>query len=152
MNTVVLIVAFVLLLALFIFSKSLRRKQQARPGLFEAREAENRARDQLEELLVQVQDVAREQIAKADMKIRMLNQLIQEADQKIKDLKEASEKPAPPATRPTPIPAPKPVNPLHEKVFALQDQGKNPIEICGETGMEIGEVEMILGLRKLQQS
>ncbi len=151
-DPIVLVVAFVVLLAVFLFSRTLRRKQQARPGLFEGREAESRARDQLEQLIVQVQDVSREQIAKADMKIRMLNQLIQEADRKIKELGAALEKPAPPVPRPAPAPAPRPVNPLHERIFALQDQGKSPSEICVETNMEIGEVDMILGLRKLQQS
>ncbi|MBI2900642.1 MAG: hypothetical protein HYY17_10680 [Planctomycetes bacterium] len=139
---------FALLISCLMISRALRRKRES-PGLFESRELESRAREDLEHLIVQMQEVAREQIAKADLKIRMLNQLIVEADQKKKELEALlGRSAAPPAA--APAAPPRPVNPLHEKVYSLQDRGKSPDEICGETGLERGEVEMILGLRKLQ--
>jgi hypothetical protein len=41
----------------------------------------------------------------------------------------------------------RPANPLHERVYALADSGKAVAEIGAETGLEKGEVELILGLR-----
>ena len=80
----------------------------------------------------------------------MLNQLLLECDQKKRELEAligktatgtaaASERPA--ATRAS--------NPLHEQVYTLQDSGKEILDICAATGLEKGEVELILGLRKM---
>ena len=79
---------------------------------------------------------------------RMLNQLLLECDQKKRELEallskagtDAPEKSAPP---------PKAANPLHDQVYSLQDSGKELLDICAATGLEKGEVELILGLRKM---
>jgi hypothetical protein len=108
-------------------------------------------REELERLLTEIQDLSREQIAKLDTKIRMLNQLLLECDQKKRDLEEAIARTAglpavpPPGTLP---PAPqRPSNPLHSQVYTLKDSGKELLDICAATGLEKGEVELILGLR-----
>ena len=54
--------------------------------------------------------------------------------------------PAPTPKTPT---ASRPSNPLHDQVYALQDAGKGLDDICGETGLERGEVELIFGLRRM---
>jgi hypothetical protein len=143
---------FVLLIACLMISKILRRKRQEQVGLFGSQtQTDSRAREELEHLIVQMQEVAREQIAKADGKIRMLNHLLQECDTKKKELETLLSKAPELPTRSTPPPQ-RPSNPLHDKVFSLQDKGLPLSQICRETGLEIGEVEMILGLRKLQGS
>jgi hypothetical protein len=102
------------------------------------------ARAELERLLAEIQDLSREHIARLDTKIRLLNQLLLDCDRKQKELEALlSRAPAPPAV------AARPANPLHDQVYALHDSGKNLLEICGATGLEKGEVELILGLRRM---
>ena len=106
-------------------------------------------RGELERLLTEIQDLSREHIARLDTKIRMLNQLLLECDQKKKELEAllgkapgaAPEAPAKNSTRAS--------NPLHDQVYSLQDSGKEILDICAATGLEKGEVELILGLRKM---
>jgi len=109
-----------------------------RPGLF-ARESQEHAHDQLARLFGDVQDVTRERIAQLDTRIRVLQQLLGDADLRIRDLRAAAAPPAPA----------RPANPLHERVYGLADAGKGVGDICAETGMEQGEIELILGLRKV---
>jgi len=119
------------------------RIDPTRPGVF-AREEGDRAREELARILADIQDLSREQIARLDTKLRMLQQLIIDADKRIAELKALQGGATPTA------PPPRPVNPLHEKVFALADAGKPVDTICVETGLEKGEVDLILGLRKVQ--
>jgi len=114
------------------------------------------AREELERLLTEIQDLSREHIARLDTKIRMLNQLLLECDQKKRDLEDLLGKaggaaspaagPAAPAAHPS---SSRPLNPLHSQVYSLQDSGKEILDICAATGLEKGEVELILGLRQM---
>src|SRR5262249_48366589 len=104
-------------------------------------------REELERLLTEIQDLSREHIARLDTKIRMLNQLLLECDQKKRELEELLAKAG--GTAPAPAPG-KASNPLHSQVYSLQDAGKDIQDICEATGLEKGEVELILGLRKMQ--
>ena len=104
---------------------------------------------ELEQLLTEIQEISREQIAKLDTKIRVLNQLLLDCDRKKKELEGLLQKSGgSSAPAPSPLPS-KPSNPLHTKVYTLQDSGKDLTEICTATGLEKGEVELILGLRKM---
>jgi hypothetical protein len=101
------------------------------------------ARESMEALFVQLQEFSRETLAKLDTKVRVLNELLTRAEARIEELKRlsvAGPKPAAPAPG-------KPANPLHEKVFRLADSGNASTQIAAETGLERGEVELILGLR-----
>lgn len=105
------------------------------------------AREELERLLTEIQDLSREHIARLDTKIRLLNQLLLECDQKKRELEALLGKaPAAPAEK---APAARASNPLHDQVYSLQDSGKEILDICAATGLEKGEVELILGLRKM---
>ena len=87
-----------------------------------------------------------------DTKIRMLNQLLLECDQKKRELEDLLARAGGPAAAPAdpaPAPAARPSNPLHTQVYSLQDSGKEILDICAATGLEKGEVELILGLRKM---
>jgi hypothetical protein len=121
------------------------------PGAFEA--APRDSRQELEHLLAEIQDLSRDHIARLDTKIRLLTQLLADADQKKRELdallERAAALPRPPDATPAPSPRPaKPANPLHDRVYTLQDAGKDVGDICRATGLEKGEVELILGLRK----
>jgi len=108
------------------------------------------AREELERLLTEIQDLSREHIARLDTKIRMLNQLLLECDQKKRELEDVLARaggPLPAAAGPA---APsRPPNPLQSQVYTLQDSGKEILDICAATGLEKGEVELILGLRQM---
>ena len=109
------------------------------------------AREELERLLTEIQDLSREHIARLDTKIRMLNQLLLECDQKKRELESLlGRAPAQAgAEKPAPVRA---VNPLHDQVYTLKDSGKELLDICAATGLEKGEVELILGLRGMTKA
>jgi hypothetical protein len=137
-----------------------RRESSGSPRLGRFADQEDRARDELERLLTEIQDLSREHIAKLDTKIRLLNQLLIESDQKKKELEallgraggagpvklEASPRKSAPEGSSAPN---RPPNPLHDQVYHLSDEGKELLDICSATGLEKGEVELILGLRKM---
>lgn len=127
----------------------LRRKRSAPESLGTFEPVQRDARHELERLLTDIQDISREHIARLDTKIRMLNQLLLECDQKQRHLESLlgrSPAPAPLPEKPPPA-AHRPSNPLHEQVYSLKDGGKELTDICSATGLEKGEVELILGLR-----
>ena len=131
----------------------LLRRRRAPAG---AAPADGHARAELERLLAEIQDLSREHIARLDTKIRLLNQLLLDCDRKQKEIEALLGRPssAPPpggatAGKPASSPPPRAANPLHDQVYALHDAGKNLLEICGATGLEKGEVELILGLRRM---
>lgn len=113
-------------------------------------------REELERLLTEIQDLSREHIARLDTKIRMLNQLLLECDQKKKDLEDLIAKtsglPAAPPEGTLPQGPHRTANPLHTQVYTLKDSGKELLDICAATGLEKGEVELILGLRGMPPS
>ena len=65
-----------------------RRKDGPRETLGAFGASSGGTREELERLLTEIQDLSREQIAKLDTKIRMLNQLLLECDQKKRDLED----------------------------------------------------------------
>ncbi|HXG61470.1 MAG TPA: hypothetical protein VNO22_08855 [Planctomycetota bacterium] len=120
-----------------------------RPGSFA--DAGELARAELERLVVEIQDLSREHIARLDAKIRLLSQLLAECDRKQKEIESLLGRTSPSAparTEAVPSAARAP-NPLHEQVYTLRDAGKDLLEICSATGLEKGEVELILGLRQV---
>src|SRR5258706_11416087 len=70
------------------------------------------AREELERLLTEIQDLSREHIARLDTKIRMLNQLLLECDQKKRELEALLGRTGTPAPAEKPAPA-RASNPLH---------------------------------------
>lgn len=108
------------------------------PGAFDAEARDPKA--ELERLLVEIQDLSRDHIARLDTKIRLLNQLLIDCDRKKAELEALLGK----STSPAPA---RPSNPLHDQIYTLKDAGKDVAAICQATGLEKGEVELILGLR-----
>ncbi len=153
-NSVLWIMLVVGALFFVVVVPRLRRRRSGappeRPGTF--RESSSTMRDELERLLAEIQDLSREQIARLDTKIRLVSQLLLECDQKKKELEALLGRAVGAGlSRLEPAPPPRPANPLHDQVYALRDSGKNVLDICAATGLESGEVELILGLRKMQR-
>lgn len=131
--------------------------------------AQQRATErQMQSLLVDLSEMARQVTAQLDTRAAKLEALIQQADQRIAALREAqSGLPAmPPPTRvletnidvPPMIDAepvlpaarvelPPPIDPAHAEIYLLADEGWAAGEIAGKLGRPRGEIELILALR-----
>ncbi|RPH44302.1 MAG: hypothetical protein EHM91_08290 [Planctomycetota bacterium] len=149
-TTGVLLIALVVAALFFavVLPRLRRRRDGPREELGTFGSTAGGAREELERLLTEIQDLSREHIARLDTKIRMLNQLLLECDQKKRELDALLAKTGPDAPEKS-APPPKAANPLHDQVYSLQDSGKELLDICAATGLEKGEVELILGLRKM---
>ncbi|HLY74151.1 MAG TPA: hypothetical protein VKU80_08540, partial [Planctomycetota bacterium] len=149
-TTVWIVLVVAALFVLVVLPRLRRRKDGPRETLGSFGASAGGAREELERLLTEIQDLSREHIARLDTKIRMLNQLLLECDQKKRELEDVLAKAGgtlPSAVGPTP--PSRPPNPLHSQVYTLQDSGKEILDICAATGLEKGEVELILGLRQM---
>jgi hypothetical protein len=108
---------------------------------------------QMQNLLVELSEMARQLTAQLDTRSQKLEVLLQEADEKIAKLQNIGATIEP---RPTPIereawtipPEPAaPADPQHQAVYTLADQGQSAPEIARQLARPRGEVELILALR-----
>lgn len=128
-----------------------RTPKGAAPTL--SREREQEVRKTLDDVFLQLQEFSREAMGKLDTRIRMLNQLIVDADERIRRLQSMPAPPdalaaAPAPSSPPPPPAPA-KNPIHERIWRLLDGGATIGDVSREVGLPKGEVELIAGLRSL---
>jgi hypothetical protein len=149
----------------------LRRSQQRQATAREVtREHMARLRDQhnlrgsMDDLLVQLEEVARRVNAQVDTRFAKLEAVIHDADQRIARLEQLTGRvttPAPPLTAPEPAasPPPDPAPPRppttppderRRRIFDLADQGTSALVIADALQLPIGEVELILSLRKFK--
>lgn len=142
-----------LFLSLLLPRMAMRRKASAAPSTL-SRERGQEMQKTLDEVFLQLQEFSRETMGKLDTRIRMLNQLVLDADERIRKLQ--SLPPIPPtiaaASAPAPVAAPPPAapaNPLHERIYRLLDKGSSLGDVAREVGLPKGEVELIAGLRAL---
>ena len=140
--------------------RNTRRDPSARDTLDRVRE-ERQIRDSMSSLMVELEEYTRRLNAQLDTKSLKLEQLIQDADERIGRLQSAG-----PTRRPTPTPptatperhARAPVQPPAEpyepptdaarQVCALADAGKSSLQISQAVGLPLGEVELILNLKR----
>jgi hypothetical protein len=106
---------------------------------------------QMQSLLVEMAEMARQISAQLDTRAARLEALIGEADERIAALRSAGGSIAAPAEPPasvSPDPThPAPVDPMHQRIGALADAGRSVGEIARELNYPRGEVELILALR-----
>jgi len=128
---------------------------------------------QIQSLLADVEETARRVAAQIDNRRVRLEQLLAEADEKIRRLEELTKAPTEPQ-RPAPPPLPNvnvmrdatqtlsrlrqergapPPNedPAYAPIYQLADQGKSAREIGQALGRQPGEIELILALRGRQR-
>lgn len=169
--------------AILLFRSQRRIRQPARtsaPAAPHSATASNRFEPtpELKRWEVEMHDTAREVTARIDNKIRILEQLIRDADDRIARLQAADEWTADysePADEPaialaklskhasqlvSPALAPSPAEALlrrskapsssrhSDEIFALSDAGRSSAEIAQELNAPVGEIELILSLRQ----
>jgi len=100
---------------------------------------------ELARVIDEMKVAVRQQVDRLDREVRRVQEAVAEAERARAALEEARGRAAP---KP-PMAVPPPSNPLHSRVFELHDSGKPPADIGVETGLEVGEVELILGLRRM---
>jgi len=111
---------------------------------------------QMESLLVELSEMARQITSQLDTRSQKLEALIQEADEKIAELKRLSSsrsvesRSAESYERQSllaPMESPSNVDPRHSEIYHLADQGQTALEIARQLGRPRGEIELILALR-----
>ena len=148
-----MIIAAVLTILYAVMRPSRRKKDplsrtDPSPTLASQRQVE---RD-MNNLLVELSEMARQITAQLDTRAAKLQLLIAEADQRLERLNAcggpAAATERPPSHRHADVPAPPPVDPRHVEVYVLADQGRTAGEIAGKLGRPSGEIELILALRE----
>lgn len=107
---------------------------------------------EMSNVLVQLSEMARQVTGQLDTRAAKLEALMDEADRKIEELKRltAGGTPLPPSEsvqQAPPVRQPAPVDPRHQEVYTLADEGHDTAEIARRLGRPQGEVELILALR-----
>ncbi len=126
-------------------------------------------RGDLEQLMTEVEQLAKRFAAQLDAKAARLERLIDEAETRITELKQLEEarratlslqkaaapehstgtnETVPSPSEAAPSPPKPPDDTLKQQVCALADQGLDPIEIARQLNEHVGKIELILALRK----
>lgn len=151
---------------------ALRRSQQGRATAREITRAQRaQVRDEreversMDDLLTQLEEISRRIDAQVDSGLARLEAAIRAADARIARLDEASPPPARHASA-NPADSPRPVVPAapqgecppaipsfspdqrRRRIYELADAGTSPLTIADKLHIPIGEVELILSLRK----
>ncbi len=119
-------------------------------------------RGDLEQLMVEVEQLAKRFATQLDAKSIELQKLMREADQRIDELRRLSERDLNAPTnasafelRPDEPPPADPAdagiedrNAIARRIYAMADAGMQPEQIAQELSEQIGEVELILALRE----
>lgn len=115
-----------------------------------------RTRNDLSTMMVELEELTRRFSAQLDNKSRQVEKLLEEADQRIAELKRLSGRDVQPPAVGEPVKTDRQPNgsseqgldPVSQRVYELADAGKDPQQIAGELNEHIGKVELILALRQ----
>jgi hypothetical protein len=143
---------------------SKRKDPLDRPSGFATLSQHRHVERDMENLLVELSNMARQITGQLDTRAQKLELLMREADEKIRQLQAASDgstaghhrddaepeqnrSVAPdPGSGSAPDPPDEP-DPQHVEVYTLADQGRDAYEIAAQLGRQSGEIELILALR-----
>jgi hypothetical protein len=101
---------------------------------------------EMQNVLVELSEMARQISAQIDTRAAKLEALIREADEKIAAMKTQSANGSPPAS--SQAPPPPDLDPRHAQIYALADQGHSTSDIAQRLNRPSGEIELILALRR----
>jgi hypothetical protein len=142
-----------------LFRPRFKKKDPLEKPAFSSLAAQRSVERQMQNLLVELSEMARQMNAQVDTRAAKLQELIKHADERIAELKKLEgEPPEPKDFTPPSEPAPAPpveerlpvveLDPRHAEIYSLADQGKGAKEIATRLGRPSGEVELILALRR----
>ncbi len=149
-----LIVAAVLLIAIWLLTRRQFRRGAATSENITPREKIERlkqvggTRNDLRQLMVEIEEMARRVGSQLDVKAHRLEKLLQEADQKLQQLNVRLPQSSEGESAAPPTPTAPPVDPLTAQVYALADEGRNSVEIAQQLDEQVGKVELMLALRQ----
>ena len=103
----------------------------------------------VDDMMVQLAELARTTTAQIETRYTKLEVLLEDADKKIARLESLLA--AGGTTGAVNSAAAETVRPEHARIHALADSGKSAVQIAGEVGRDVGEVELILALRRRNQ-
>jgi len=131
-----------------------RRREAGEPLARTGDGGHRRLQQSMQALLLELEGLSREINSQVDTRLRALNLLIQEADEKIAELRrlQGLSEGQGPTSRPMPPPRQEPhpeaTSERYAKVYSLAEKGHSVVEIATEMEMMTGEVELILALRR----
>ncbi|MFA9477320.1 hypothetical protein ACERK3_03315 [Phycisphaerales bacterium AB-hyl4] len=152
-----------------------KRRQQAKQSNLSPREQLHRMKEEravrgdLEQIMVEIEQLAKRMGAQLDAKSMRLERLLREADAKIAELERqpvgqpapGEAEPAPPPAspgvvddEPTESPAQAPFGTVNDdreltdSVYRLSDAGLTPLEIARQLNEHQGKIELVLALRQ----
>ncbi len=107
-------------------------------------------KENLQKLLIDLQDLARQINAHIDTRFCKLEVLLKEADRTIKKLEDLglASKSQSPTAQESPLDRQEKVDPEREMIYKLADAGKSCVEIARDLNKNTGEIELILSLRR----
>jgi hypothetical protein len=127
--------------------KSSMTRQEAETRIPSLRE-QLEVRNNLQKLIVDLQDLARQINGHIDTRFCKLEVLIKEADQKIRQLEALGFGGKLPKGMSAPEPEEEKVDPERAIIYKLADAGKSSVDIARELNKNTGEIELILSLRR----
>jgi hypothetical protein len=144
-----------LLTILYATLRPLFRKKDPlqKPPAFGSLAQQRAVERQMQNVLVEMSDMARQISAQIDTRAAKLEELIRQADERIAAMKSqpAGFSGTPPAT-PDPAPAQPQQAPIvdarHAQIYALADLGHSSRDIAQQLNRPSGEIELILALRR----
>jgi hypothetical protein len=145
----------VIIIAYLLFRPKAKKKDPLDKAPFSSLAAQRGVERQMQNLLVDLNEMARQMNAQIDTRAAKLEQLIKEADERIAKL---NQQPATMSFHPTesfstsapPHPDPEPaapIDPRHAEIYSLADLGQSAKEIATKLNRPSGEIELILALR-----
>jgi len=163
-----IIIAVIVAVTTLVLISTRRRLREGQPSLKDyTRQQRARLRDQqhvkqdMEELAVQLQQVARQINSQIDTRFAKLESCIADADQRIERMErllrragghEGVDVTVSDQSTPSPDQAEDRnsirIDPMHREIYRLADEGKPPPDIARQLGRTTGEVELILNLRR----
>lgn len=159
-----LVLAMVMLAVTYLLLRSSAKRKKDpldSPGRMMSLSQQRATERQMESLLVELSEMARQISAQLDTRAAKLEALIREADEKLEQLRDAQQQGSLPIEAPRSLPprpveedrppmrliVPEPVDPRHVEVYRLADQGQSAHQIAQRLNRPSGEIELILALR-----
>lgn len=102
--------------------------------------------DSMRKLLLQIEESHRKIGGAIDTRLRLLDQLVAQADKRIESLKAAAD-----AESSRPIPSSPAEDPQTQEIYKMAEQGMDPVDIARKTNRQRGEIDLILSLKKLKR-